>query len=159
MPLKVFIDTEFTDFAHPHLISLGMAAESGEVSYVEVPYPDKECSDFVRESVIPLLGRIPNSTCSNEELRNTIITWLNIVRNRDEDVEICVDYQTDWDLFVNALDYRVPPWCHMRMVATCINELLRYEFHDKNQLPEHHALYDAMANRYAFRERENSQCD
>jgi hypothetical protein len=33
-----------------------------------------------------------------------------------------------------------------------INELLRYEFHVKNSLPEHHALHDALALRYAFRE-------
>jgi hypothetical protein len=31
--------------------------------------------------------------------------------------------------------------------------LLRYSFHKKNHLPEHHALYDAQAARYAFRER------
>jgi hypothetical protein len=153
MPLKIFIDTEFTDFVHPRLISLGMAAESGEEFYAEVPYPDKECSEFVREAVIPLLGGIPDSTCSIDELRIKIISWLDIVRNRGEEVEICLDYQTDWDLFVNALDYHVPPWCRMRMVARNINELLCYEFHKKNLLPEHHALYDAMANRYAFRER------
>lgn len=152
MPLKIFLDTEFTDFIHPHLISLGMASESGEEFYAEVPYPDKECSAFVREAVIPLLGRVPNSACSTEELRTKIISWLDIVRSRGEEVEICVDYQTDWDLFVDALDYRVPPWCRMRMVAKNINELLLYEFHKKNQLSEHHALYDAMANRYAFRE-------
>lgn len=153
MPLKIFIDTEFTDFVAPHLISLGMAAESGEEFYAEVPYPDKECSAFVREAVIPLLGRIPNSTCTIDELHTKIISWLDIVRNRGEEVEICCDYQTDWDLFIDALDYRVPSWCQMRRVARNINELLRYEFHKKNQLPEHHALYDAMANRYAFRER------
>jgi hypothetical protein len=33
-----------------------------------------------------------------------------------------------------------------------INELLRHEFHAKNRLPEHHALNDAQAMRYAFRE-------
>lgn len=42
MALKVFIDTEFTDFLDPRLISLGLAAESGEGSYGEVPYPDKD---------------------------------------------------------------------------------------------------------------------
>jgi hypothetical protein len=153
MALKVFVDTEFTDFINTHLISIGMAAESGEEFYAEVPYPEKACSSFVHEAVIPLLGRVPNSACSLDDLRIKIITWLESIRRRDEDVEICFDYQTDWDLFSDVLDYRVPPWCRGRMVDKNINELLRYEFHKQNALPEHHALYDALANRHAFHER------
>lgn len=153
MPLKIFIDTEFTDFIDCHLISLGMAAESGEDFYVEVPYPDKACSEFVREAVIPLLGKIPHAQCEFGALRTKILTWMDIVRNKDEEVEICFDYQADWDLFIDALDYRVPEWCKSRLVARNINELLLYSFHKKHGLPEHHALYDAQANRYAFRER------
>jgi len=153
MPLKIFIDTEFTDFIDCHLISLGMAAGSGEDFYVEVPYPDEACSEFVRESVIPLLGKIPNAQCSFEDLRVRILDWLDIVRNKDEEVEICFDYQADWDLFIGALDYRMPEWCKSRLVARNINELFLYAFHKKHGLPEHHALYDAQANRYAFRER------
>jgi hypothetical protein len=152
MPLKVFLDTEFTDFIDPHLISMGMAAESGEKFYAEVPYPDKECSAFVREAVIPLLGRLPNAACSLDDLGTKIIAWLETIKPVDEEVQICVDYQTDWDLFVDVLDYRVPPWCRQRMIAQNISEDLCYEFHKKNKLPEHHALYDALANRYAFRE-------
>lgn len=153
MPLKVFIDTEFTDFLDPHLISLGMAAESGEEFYAEVPYPDKACSAFVREAVIPLLGRIRHSAYSLDELHIKVIAWLEIVRPQNDEVEICFDFQTDWDLFCDALDNRVPPWCRPRLVARDINELLRYEFHKRHNLPEHHALYDALANRHAFRER------
>jgi hypothetical protein len=54
--VKVFLDTEFTDFVRPRLISIGMAARSGQHFYAEVPYSDKECSEFVRKTVIPLLG-------------------------------------------------------------------------------------------------------
>lgn len=150
--LKVFIDTEFTDFIDTHLISIGMTAETGEEFYAEVPYPDTACSAFVREAVIPLLGRQPNASCPADELRTRILTWLGLVKRRNEEVEICFDYQTDWDLFVDALDYRVPTWCQQRLVAQNINELLRYEFHQQCNLPEHHALFDALANRYAFRE-------
>jgi hypothetical protein len=149
MPTKVFLDTEFTDFVDPHLISIGMAAESGEEFYAEVPYSEAGCSAFVREVVLPLLGRLPDAACSPDDLGTKIVAWLETI---DEEVEICVDYQTDWDLFVHALDYRVPPWCRQRMVAPDINESLCHEFHEKNKLPEHHALYDALANRYAFRE-------
>lgn len=153
MALKIFIDTEFTDFIECHLISLGMVAQSGEEFYAELPYPDSVCSPFVREVVIPLLGRIPNAKYHFEDLRDKILEWLKIVRSQDETVEICFDFQTDWDLFVDALDYRVPDWCSRRHVGRNINELLRYSFHKKSGLPEHHALYDAKANCFAFRER------
>jgi hypothetical protein len=152
MPIKIFLDTEFTDFIDCHLISLGMAAASGDDFYVEVPYPDEACSEFVREAVIPLLGKIPDAQCAFDDLRTKILDWLNTVRKED-DVEICFDYQTDWDLFIDALDYRVPEWCRSRLVARNINELFLYAFHKKHGLPEHYALYDAQANRYAFRER------
>jgi hypothetical protein len=152
MPLKIFIDTEFTDFIDCHLISLGMTAQSGEDFYAEVPYPEEACSEFVCETVIPLLGKIPHAACSPEDLRARILDWLEIVR-KGEQVEICFDYQTDWDLFIDALEYQVPKWCSSRLVSRNINELLLYAFHKKHGLPEHHALYDAQANRYAFRER------
>lgn len=154
MSFKIFIDTEFTDFIDIHLISIGMVAQSGEEFYAEVPYPKGSCNLFVREIVIPLLGRIQDSSCSIEELCVKMTTWLRIVRPfEEEEVEICFDYESDWDLFSSALGYRVPPWCVPRMVSRNINELLRYKFHKDNNLPEHHALYDAQANRYAFRER------
>lgn len=152
MPLKIFIDTEFTDFINTSLISIGMVAETGEELYAEVPYPENECSDFVRVAVIPLLGRESNAACEFDQLRSLILTWLDIVRTANSEVEICFDFQTDWDLFVDALDYRVPDWCRPRLVASNINELLHYAFLRDSGLPSHHALYDARANQYAFRD-------
>jgi hypothetical protein len=87
MALKIFIDTEFTDFIDPHLISIGMASASGEEFYAEVPYPDKGCSAFVREAVIPLLGRLPDAACSLEDLHFKIIEWLERIRPGEEEVE------------------------------------------------------------------------
>jgi len=151
--MLIFLDTEFTDFLDPMLISIGMAADSGEEFYAEVPFTDAGCSAFVREAVLPLLNQYPHAYCPLTDLGMRITEWLHIVRRSNEDVAICIDYQTDWDLFANALDNRVPPWCTPRHVGRDINELLRYEYHKKNNLPEHHALFDAQANRYAFRER------
>lgn len=151
--LKIFIDTEFTDFIDTHLISIGLAAASGEEFYAEVPYPEQACSPFVRMAVIPLLGKVAHAACSTGELHGRLLTWLELVRPPGSDIEICFDYQTDWDLFIDALDYQMPAWCHSRLVAYGIDELLLREFYQKTNLPEHHALYDAQANRYAFRER------
>lgn len=151
MSLKVFIDTEFTDFIDTHLISIGMAADSGEEFYAEVPYPDASCSAFVREAVIPRLGRVAGSKCQFDELSGKIINWLTRIRPKNQVIHICYDYQMDWELLIDALDYRLPTWCQGKLVAYNINEELRQEFHSKNDLPEHHALYDALANRYAFK--------
>jgi hypothetical protein len=151
--MLIFLDTEFTDFLDPKLISIGMVADSYEEFYAEVPFPWHEASDFVRETVLPLLNQYPHAYCPVPDLRLRLMTWLEIVRRSGEDVEICIDYQTDWDLFAEALDHRVPPWCKPRRVGREINELLLYSFHKNSGLPEHHALYDAQAARYAFRER------
>lgn len=152
--MLVFMDTEFTDFLDPRLISIGMVADSGEEFYAEVPFPDAACSAFVREAVLPLLNQYPHAYCPVVDLGMRITEWLHIVKRSNEGIEICVDYQTDWDLFADALDNRVPPWCKPRHVGRNINALLRYAYHRKNGLPEHHALFDAQANRYAFRERQ-----
>ena len=152
MKFNVFIDTEFTDFLDPQLISIGLVAETGEEFYAELPYEIKECSEFVKAAVLPLLGYAPHAEVSKDDLYGKIMQWLRLVRPADAEVHICYDYQTDWDLFYDVLDGRVPPWCKRRLVADRINELLRYEYHKKNALPEHHALNDARANCYAFRE-------
>lgn len=152
MTFKVFVDTEFTDFLDPQLISIGLVAETGEEFYAELPYNIRECSEFVKEAVLPLLGYAPDAEVSKEDLYERITQWLCIVRPTGSDIHICYDYQTDWDLFYDVLGGRVPEWCKRRLVADRINELLRYDYHKKNNLPEHHALNDARANCYAFRE-------
>ncbi|ABR91915.1 Hypothetical protein mma_1744 [Janthinobacterium sp. Marseille] len=155
--MNVFIDTEFTDFVDPRLISLGMASEYGEDFYAEVPYPDHACSVFVREAVVPLLRKIPHSYFMIGSLHLEVIKWLEIVRRDKEDVFICIDSQTDWDLFSNALDNRVPSWCHCKLVSDEIVELMLYDFFLHSGLPEHHALYDAQANRHAYRANPNKK--
>ena len=152
MPFNVFIDTEFTDFVDPQLISIGLVAETGEEFYAELPYDIWRCSDFVKETVLPLLGYAPNAEVAKDDLFEKLSQWLRIIRPRNEDICICYDYQTDWDLFYAALDGRVPTWCKGRLVANQINEMLRYEYHQKNVLPEHHALNDARGNCYAYRD-------
>ncbi|MRT30412.1 3'-5' exoribonuclease [Herbaspirillum sp. CAH-3] len=152
MPFNVFIDTEFTDFLDPQLISIGLVAQSGEEFYAELPYEVRECSEFVKAAVLPLLGYAPHAEMSKDDLYLQMTNWLRLIRPKDQEVFICYDYQTDWDLFCDVLDGRVPPWCKRTLVADRINEILRYDYHQKSALPEHHALNDARANCYAFRE-------
>lgn len=147
----IFLDTEFTNFEAPKLISIGLAASSGEEFYAEVPFPTTSISPFVREVVVPLLNNDPLDHCRIDELHARLANWFTVVRTSVE-VVLCFDSQYDESLFKNIFDGYPPKFLRFRNVDRYINELLRYEFHVKNKLPEHHALNDAMAMRYAFRE-------
>ena len=152
--MRVFIDTEFTDLAQPELISLGLAAQTGEECYIEVPFEEQRCTDFVRNVVIPLLGKDPHAFCSLDDLRLRILKWLAIVK-RNDPIQICYDSPFDWELFNRALDGRMPDWIEpMPLKSTDINELLLYSYFRRHPgESEHHALSDAKANLYAYRPR------
>lgn len=153
MPLKIFIDTEFTNLLDPRLVSIGLVAESGEEFYAELPVDANECSQFVREIVLPLLGHDPLARMMDIELFMRLNEWLLLVRPRNDGVEICYDATVDWSLLNQALNWQLPAWCSPRLVDDRISELLRHDFHMKTGLPEHQALNDAKANCYAFKER------
>jgi hypothetical protein len=60
--MLVFLDTEFSDFTRPDLISLALVAEDGREFYAErTDYTATRCTEFVRETVLPLLGRVPGA--------------------------------------------------------------------------------------------------
>ena len=152
--MRIFIDTEFTDFFNCHLISLGIVSEYGEEFYCEVPYPDEACSTFVHEIVIPLLNQNPKEKCSKGDLKIRVLNWLRLVRpNSQTQIQVCYDYQTDWDLFIDVLGDEVPLYIRPYLINTEISDLLLYDFWKNNpDLHEHHALHDARANAYSFRE-------
>lgn len=74
--MLVFLDTEFTDFVRPDLISLALVSEDGPKFYAErADYRREYCSDFVRETVLPVLGRVPDAACSRPELTERLHAW------------------------------------------------------------------------------------
>ncbi len=151
--MLIFIDTEFTNLQNPQLISIGLAAATGETFYAEVPYRHEQCSDFVKEVVIPLIGASPTTDfCSVDELCVRLSTWFFIVKHQHA-IEVCFDSEFDWQLFSQIFDNKPPAFCRKRNINYEVSELLRYEFHQKYERPEHHALNDAEALRYAFRQR------
>ena len=67
--MLVFLDTEFTNFVRPDLISIALVSEDGREFYAErTDYRHADCSDFVRQTVQPLLGRVPGAQCDRAEL-------------------------------------------------------------------------------------------
>lgn len=158
--MRIFLDTEFTqlDLNDAKLISLGLVVEKSlEELYIEVsPLPPiGECSAFVHDTVLPLLGRYPNAKCPQGELRNRIINWLQLMRHPDDELFIHFDSEFDERMIREALD-PVPNWLQIaRISSRDTNELLRQEYHAKDKVgrPEHHALHDAHALAYSYRPR------
>lgn len=121
-----------------------------EEFYAEVPYPDASCSPFVREAVIPLLGKIPKAAMSKAALKEALLHWLNRCHQQMKPLYICYDYQSDWDLFVDAVDNEIPAWCQPRFIGNQLHQTTRLRFYTIHGLPMHHALYDARANSEAY---------
>jgi hypothetical protein len=66
--MLVFLGAGFTDFVRPDLISIALLSEDGQEFYAErTNYCHADCSDFVRQTVQPLLGRVPGAACSCAE--------------------------------------------------------------------------------------------
>lgn len=145
----LFLDTEFTNFSNPELISIGLASSNGENFYAEAYYTDSSCSDFVREVVIPLLSRTDQISC--EHLRLKILRWLDSIRGTNP-IVICYDSDYDRILLLKLLKNNPPSYLFFRSLGyRHINGFKRAAFYVKNNLDEHHALNDAMSLRYAFR--------
>lgn len=148
---RVFIDTEFTDFKNSQLIGIGLVSETGAELYLETTFPQHECSDFVKAIVWPLLWHTPDVTVTSLEIADRILTWLESIRRGDEDIEIMYDYITDLRLFVEATDNRLPSYVHAQHIGpNHFSKKVAKEWMDQEGLAEHHALYDARANKYAY---------
>ena len=151
IPLKVFIDTEFTSLIDPQLISIGLVAETGEEAYFEVPFDRTICSEFVRDVVIPLLIQDQITQISSDLLRNNVVQWLKLIKATGKNVEICFDHEYDWKLFSSVVGD--VSWIKPRNIDYELSLLLLEDFYATNNLAEHFALNDARANAFAFRER------
>src|SRR3569833_2601750 len=94
--MKLFLDTEFTDFIDCDLIAIGIVSEDGKEFYAERNEVDVgRCSAFVREVVLPLLGKEPAVIGSEEEIGQALKEWLA----QFGEVEVCYDYAADFEFF------------------------------------------------------------
>jgi len=141
----VFLDTEFTSISEQAcLMSLGLAAENGELFYVEIidGWSMAQCSDFVKEIVIPQLK-------PNEYARSAFQAGLLIVdflESLGPDVRIATDAPDfDWD-FLCQLTFDVGLWPnnvskHYLLTQNLLTEDERAAY--RAEAP-HHALLDAQ---------------
>jgi hypothetical protein len=167
----VFIDTEFTDFLHPELLSLGLVALDGREHYVELDLDSdvgrarrQASSDFVRfDGVLDLWGLVPGATATPRDMGRRTGEWLlTIAAKSARRVEVAFDYSTDFELMEDAMR-DAGLWDRVREVVTPVDvgpltgspegEMAAEEcFHELRQrgLARHHALADAHALRAAY---------
>jgi hypothetical protein len=149
--MRVFLDTEFTDFSNPRLLSVGLVAEDGREYYCEISdgWQMEHCNPFVVEVVLPLLDRNPATIFVRDEAGAGIIAWLRTIA---PSVTVIYDTDTDWRLLsvllwphpndgVNILEERLS-WPGFAMAQR--SEDLLEEILDKDPR-RHHALVDARA--------------
>jgi hypothetical protein len=156
--MLVFLDTEFTDFVRPDLISLALVSEDGREFYAErTDYHRDACSDFVRETVLPLLGCVPGAACSRSELTRRLHEWFEQL---PEPAVIIYDFEGDWLLLANAIlgrAYRNPP-ANFGEPLHLGNSSITHPVFERAQSntytqdwPAHHALADARALMAGYR--------
>lgn len=101
--VTVFFDTEFSDLINPELISLGAISADGKRSfYAEVDPLPEECSDFVRQRVLP---QLTGPSCSEDELAKRFAAWLEEFGTH---VELCADSDYDFGLLESLYTKRKP---------------------------------------------------
>lgn len=94
--MYLFLDTEFTNFINPDLISLGLISEDGRHEfYAEIiDYNYMLASPFVREEVLPLLEHIYGDR--RQFVAGSLHHWIQTL---PIDPVVIVDYNVDWILF------------------------------------------------------------
>ncbi len=156
--MLIFLDTEFTDFIRPDLISIALVSEDGREFYAErTDYFPTRCSEFVRETVLPLLGRVPGASCTHLELTNRLREWF---KQLPEPATIIYDYKVDWHLLAVAMlgwphskppgDFAKQLFLDSNTVTHPIFEMAKNSSYTQDW-PPHHALADARALMAGYR--------
>ena len=157
--MLIFLDTEFTCFHQPDLISIGLIGEDGSEFYAErTDYNRNACSAFVNQTVLPLLGRLQGAASSRSELTDRVREWFGQL---PEPATIVYDYDDDWNLLVKAMlgqpIQKLPDNFgadKLHLSATVITHPVFEQAHGKTftpDLPQHHALADARALMAGYR--------
>lgn len=150
----VFLDTEFTNFKNPRLLSLALVSEDRREFYAELTdYDVDACSDFVCENVLPLFGRVPGAACTRPQLTERLREWF---QQFQEPVNIVYDYAGDRDLLTSiTAGHPTQDLEQPKNIAQKIqfgeNTISDPTFERaaartySNEWPKHHALADARA--------------
>lgn len=93
--MRVFVDTEFTSFSDPRLISVGLVAEDRREIYRELTdgWTVANCTSFVCDVVLPLLHHDQGVAVTRSQCARDICIWLEslgqpvtLIANAEEDL-------------------------------------------------------------------------
>ncbi|MGZ5799951.1 MAG: hypothetical protein ACXWJZ_04895 [Burkholderiaceae bacterium] len=148
--MKIFIDTEFTDFIDCELISIGLVSDDNRQFYGERnDFNPAGCNQFVKEVVLPKLGRKRECIYNKAGLGRAVREWL--MQFKEVEAVICFDFVGDWGLLFDLLDRDVPDFIQTRNVRANINDQLFEHFMlTLFKCDDHHALHDAICNKLAY---------
>lgn len=148
--MLIFLDTEFTDFIEMQLISIGLVTDDNRQFYAEMNDFDlARCSDFVKDEVLPKLGKSNANTMNAGQLQERLGIWLSQFEGHDP--VICFDSDRDETLLQIALGECHPSWLKHKNVYEDIDQDIAQQYYHDAGLLEHHALNDALANQFAYR--------
>ena len=169
----VFLDTEFTNFLDPKLLSLGLVTLDGREHYAELNLTTragkarvKASSSFVQSGIFDMWGLVPGATGTEWEMGRRTGEWLlGLAAESGTKVEVAFDYSMDYELMEYAIRdcglwdrvcKIVSPVNVRVLTGTITGELAAEEcFRALGQrggrgLKRHHALADALALRAAY---------
>lgn len=170
MTNTLFLDCEFTDLRDPKLLSLGLVSFRGDELYVELDLADPHsqaivanCSDFVRQTVLPLWGRVPGSAMNYAQMGRVTADWLlaHTRSSHGQPANLCFDYPADYELLKKLLRDsarwdEVRPGIrpiylreHLGRLDAKLSAGAMFDRLSSRGLHPHHALADAHALRAA----------
>ncbi|GAB6846804.1 3'-5' exoribonuclease [Paraburkholderia kururiensis] len=145
---RYFIDTEFTGFEHPALISLAVVGENGHEFYGERhDFDPSACNEFVRAAVLPQMGRVAGRSMTLAQLRSELCNWFLRIPVSGCPT-LCYELRMDLDLLFTLIDDSVLNGWKVEDVSTQLNAQRRALYYRRHG-GEHHALHDARANAWA----------
>lgn len=173
----VFLDTEFTNFHQPQLLSLGLVSLAGDECYAELDIDTMDgrlalvgASEFVRgPDVLGQWGKVAGATMSAWAMGECAGLWLLDQAERHEasgaghKLEICADYTGDFELLERVLR-EATCWGRLRhrirfhdiapMLNRALPDLAAQDCYEElartRGIRQHHALADALAMRAGF---------
>jgi hypothetical protein len=174
----IFLDTEFTSFHRPYLLSLGMVSLDGAREFyaeLDMTTPAGQealgrSSEMVRgPAVLGQWGRVPGANMDLHQMCKLTAQWLSnelalaTQDSGDARIALCSDYDVDfkllvellrldrsWDRFSNHIHYQGIFTLMSHVRADQAEEKCFEELTRTRGLRQHHALADALAMRAGF---------
>ena len=156
--MRVFFDTEFTSLgSDPRLLSVGLVSEDGQELYLELAdgWMDAMCSPWVRQHVLPMLGK--GEQLTRREAGRRIGDWLATIT-----VQPTLLGDTDWDttLLTQLLEesgltstgFTVELLAFQSREQARAFDVAKQQYFQLQNATPHHALTDANAFRSAWTE-------